>query len=88
MSTLDYEVSHQGKYTHICGVDPLWKPYLKDQNIKYNSLEAAWTVYNYYLDKNNGDAYKALLNYKGVQKSLKVKRIAKKIIKTVNKLKD
>jgi hypothetical protein len=88
VSTLDYSVSHQGKYTHVCGVDPLWKPYLKERGIKYNSLQAAWVVFNYYYEESNYDVYKALLGFKGAVKNKKVKQISKKIISTTNKLKD
>jgi hypothetical protein len=88
VSTLDYSVSHQGRYTHVCGVDPLWKPYLKERGIKYNSLQAAWAVFNYYYEQSDYDQYKALLGFKGAIKNKKVKQISKKIISTTNKLKD
>jgi hypothetical protein len=88
VSTLDYSVSHQGKYTHVCGVDPLWKPYLKERGIKYNSLQAAWAVFNYYYEESNYDTYKAILRFKGVVKNEKVKQISKRIISTTNKLKE
>ena len=88
VSTLDYSVSHQSKYTHICGVDPLWKPYLAERGIKYNSLQAAWAVFNYYYVESDYDIYKAILGFKGVQRNKEVKQIAKRIISTTNKLKE
>ena len=88
VATLEYSVSHQGKYTHICGVDPLWKPYLKERGIKYNSLQAAWVVFKHYYEESNYDTYKAILKFKGVQHNQKVKQISKKIISTTNKLKE
>ncbi len=72
----------------MCGVDPLWKPYLKERGIKYNSLQAAWAVFNYYYEESNYNVYKAILKFKGVQTNQKVKQISKKIISTTNKLKD
>ena len=88
MSTLNYSVSHQSKYIHVCGVDPLWKPYLAERGIKYNSLEAAWAVFNYYYVESDYNMYKAILGFKGVQRNKKVKQIAKRIISTTNKLKE
>lgn len=85
VSTLDYTVSHQGLYEHVCGVDPLWIPYLEDKGIEYNSIQAAWAVFSYYLEQENSE-YLALLKYKGVSKNKKVKNIAKKIIKITNTL--
>lgn len=88
VSTLDYSVSHQSKYTHVCGVDPLWKPYLAERGVKYNSLEAAWVVFNYYYEESNYNTYKAILGFKGAQHNKEVKQIAKRIISTTNKLKE
>ena len=88
VATLEYSVSHQGKYEHVCGVKPLWKPYLKERGIKYNSLQAAWVVFNYYYEESNYNVYKAILDFKGAQTNKEVKQIAKKIISTTNKLKD
>ena len=69
-------------------MDPLWKPYLAERGIKYNSLQAAWAVFNYYYEESNYNVYKAILDFKGAQTNKEVKQIAKKIISTTNKLKD
>lgn len=85
---MNYSGVHQGKYEHVCGVNPLWKPYLKERGIKYNSLQAAWVVFNYYYEESNYNTYKAILGFKGVEHNKKVKQIAKRIISTTNKLKE
>ena len=86
-SSLNYSANHQGRYTHVCGVDPIWKPYLSERNIPYNTLQAGWEVYMYYYYKNNQDRLKAILEFKGVEHNKKVKEISKKIIKATNKVK-
>jgi hypothetical protein len=85
-SSLDWKAKHQGKYIGVCGVDPhIWKPYLKDLGIHYNSLQGGMEVYKFYLEKNNSE-YKALLDYKGVKSNTEVKEIAKKIIYIKNQI--
>ena len=66
----------------------MWKPYLAERGIKYNSLQAAWAVFNYYYVKSDYNMYKASLGFKGGQSNKKVKQIAKRIISTTNKLKE
>ena len=68
----------------MCGVDPLWKPYLKERNIPYNTLQAGWEVYMYYYEKHSQDKLKAILDFKGVINNTKVKNISKKIIRLTN----
>ena len=86
-SSLDYGAIHQGRYTNVCGVDPLWKSYLRERNVPYNSLQAGWEIFLYYYEKNNHDKLKAILEFKGVSKNKKVKAISKKIIIKTNQLK-
>jgi hypothetical protein len=86
-SSLDYSAVHQGRYTNICGVDPLWKDYLKERNVPYNSLQAGWEIFLYYYEKNNHNKLKAILEFKGVEKNAKVKAISKKIITITNTIK-
>lgn len=86
-SSLNYGAIHQGRYTNVCGVDPLWKSYLLERNIPYNSLQAGWQIFLYYYEKNNHDKFKAILEFKGVSKNKKVKAISRKIITKTNQLK-
>lgn len=86
-SSLDYGAVHQGRYTNICGVSPLWKDYLEERNIPYNSLQAGWEIFLYYYEKNNYDKLKAILEFKGVEKNTKVKAISKKIITITDTIK-
>ena len=79
-SSLNYEANHQGLYVGVCGVNPsIWSDYLSNKGIDYNSLQGGLTVYKYYLEKTN-DKKKAILKYKKVVKSKKVKKIVDKII--------
>jgi hypothetical protein len=86
-SSLNYEANHQDNYIGICGVNPtIWSDYLNNKGIDYNSLQGGLTVYNYYLEKTN-DKKKAILKYKKVVKSKKVKKIVDKIIVIEKELK-
>lgn len=86
-SELDKNANHQGKYIGICGVNPyIWKPYLKDMDIHYNSIQGGFEVYKFYLEKTNSE-YKALLEYKGAKNNKKVKNIVKKILKLKKEIK-
>lgn len=86
-SELDKNAVHQGEYKGICGVNPkIWKSYLKEQNVHYNSIQGGFEVYKFYLDKTNSE-YKALLEYKGAKNNKKVKKTVNKIIYIKNKLK-
>ena len=64
-SSLNYNTSHQGLYEHVCGVKPLWNPFLEEQGIPLNSIRAGYSVYQYYLDQTNSNT-KALKNFKGI----------------------
>lgn len=87
-SWLDYTEVHQGKYIDVCGVDPEhWKEYLEDKNINLNTLVGGQAVYLYYLEQQ-GSKRKALLKYKGVENSVKVKRIVDKILKLESEYKE
>ena len=86
-SELDKNAVHQGKYRGICGVNPyIWKPYLKDMDVHYNSIQGGFEVYKFYLDKTNSE-YKALLEYKGAKNNEKVKEVVKKILKLKKQIK-
>ena len=65
-TSLDYNTSHQGLYSHVCGVKPLWSPFLKEQGIPHNSIRAGYSIYLYYLDQTNSPV-KALKNFKGIE---------------------
>lgn len=85
--TLAPNTNHQGKYEHICGVDPLWKGYLKSIGVKYNTITAGFEVYNFYLTQHKGDKRKALLDFKGVKSNKKVKQIVEELLKLNKKVK-
>lgn len=67
-SSLRYKVKHSIKtVVGICGIDKRYfKDMLNDENIAINSLAAGERVYNYFLDKSNGNKRKALASYKGI----------------------
>lgn len=67
-SSLRYKVKHSIKtVVGICGIDKRYfKDMLKNENIEINSLVAGEVVYNYFLDKSNGNKRVALANYKGI----------------------
>ena len=83
---MDYEANHQGLYNGICGVNPfIWNDYLLSQGIDYNSLLGGLMVYKHYLAKTKNKK-KAILNFKGVDKNEKVKKVVDKILIIENSL--
>lgn len=62
----DYYAKHSSDAEGICGVMPLWNPYLKELNIKPNSLEACIAIFNFYKEQT-GSTPKAIKEYKGVE---------------------
>ena len=58
----------------------MWKDYLDSIGVRYNSLKAGLEVYKFYLNANNGNKKEALLEFKGVEKNKKVKKIVDKIL--------
>ena len=69
-SGIDYDVSHPDLFTTgIGGIKSLfWKDILGETNP--NSLEAIDKVISYLIDKNNGNVYKAIKDYKGADKNM------------------
>ena len=68
-------------YIGVCGVNEyLWKDYLQEKGIDFNSLKGGLEVYRFYLNANNGDKKAAILDFKGAVKSKKVKKIVDKIL--------
>ena len=69
-SGIDYDVSHPDLFTTgIGGIKSLfWKDILGETNP--NSLEAIDKVISYLIDKNNGNVYRAIADYKGADKNL------------------
>ena len=61
---------------------------MEEKGIHYNSLKAGLEVYNFYLNANNGNKKKALLEFKGVEKSKKVRDIVDKILVIEKELND
>ena len=85
-SSLDYEANHQGLYNGICGVNPfIWNDYLLSQGIDYNSLLGGLMVYKHYLAETKNKK-KAILEFKGVDKNEKVKKVVDKILIIENSL--
>lgn len=62
----DYYAKHSSDAEGICGVMPLWNPYLQELNIKPNSLEACIAIFNFYKEQT-GSTPKAIKEYKGVE---------------------
>ena len=83
-SPFDYEANHQGLYLDVCGVNPLWHPYLEEQDIPINSIQAGYAVYQFYLEQT-GDRNKALKKFKGIQSKSnnwiikKVRRVTREV---------
>ena len=65
-SEWDYYAKHNSDARGICGIMPLWDPYLAELNINPNSIEACIAVYNFYLDQTDSKT-KALKKYKGIE---------------------
>ena len=87
-TSLREDVLHQGLYESYCGVNPLiWKDDLDKKGIDYNSLRGGLEVYKFYLKVNNGNKKKAILDFKGVEKSKKVRDIVDKILVIEKELK-
>lgn len=57
----------------------MWQSFLDEKGLWYNSILAGSQVYGFYFDKY-GSKRTALLKFKGVQSSKKVKKIVDKII--------
>ena len=88
-SSFNYEANHQDLYIGVCGVNKnLWNDYLEQRGIHYNSLKAGLEVYKFYLKVNNGNKKNAILEFKGVQKSKKVRDIVDKILVIEKELND
>ena len=85
-TSLEYDVSHQGLYEHVCGVKPLWNKYLAEQEVPLNSILAGYTVYLYYLDKTNSDT-KALKRFKKI-KSNNTIWIVHKVQRVISEVKE
>lgn len=62
----DYYAKHNSDAEGICGIMPIWHPYLQDLGIKPNSIEACIAIYNFYLDQT-GSKSKAIREYKGIE---------------------
>ena len=88
-TSLREDVLHQGLYESYCGVNPfIWKDDLDKKGIDYNSLRGGLEVYKFYLKVNNGNKKNAILKFKGVQKSKKVRDIVDKILAIEKELND
>lgn len=85
---MNYSANHQGLYVGVCGVNPKhWQEYLTEKGLDYNSIQGGKEVLNYYLEQY-GSRKKALLKYKGVETSAKVKKIVDKILRLELEYKD
>lgn len=85
---MNYSANHQGLYIGVCGVNPKhWQGYLTEKGLDYNSIQGGKEVLNYYIEQY-GSKREALLKYKGVINSTKVKGIVDKIIRLETEYKD
>ena len=89
-SDWNYNAKHKSSARGICGVIPLWDPYLKERGIKPNSVDACIAIYNFYLEQT-GSKSNAIKEYKGIEskrhlhlvkKTLEVKQIILKELKS------
>lgn len=65
-SNWDYKAKHNSSARGICGVMPLWDPYLAELKINPNSIEACIAIYNFYLDQTASKT-QAIKKYKGIE---------------------
>lgn len=70
----------------MCGVKPLWHPYLNEVGVPTNSILGGYTVYQFYLDKT-GSTAKALKEFKGIESKKKL-WVVRKIQRVTNEVKD
>lgn len=70
-SGIDYNAKHQDAFTlGVGGIKGIfWSDLLGDVNP--NSLQAIDIVISHLIDKNNGNIYKALADYKGADTNMK-----------------
>ena len=70
-SNCDYDIKHPDKTTcGIGGIKPLfWTEILGDTNP--NSLQAIDKIISHLIDKNNGNIYSAIADYKGADTNMK-----------------
>lgn len=87
-SSLNYNVKHKGnKAKGICGVVPLyWIDLLKEHKVKVNSLKSCEIILNYLLDKNNGNLFNAIIEYKGIKSKENIE-LAHKVINIYKEIK-
>ena len=88
-SSWDYNVKHNSLARGICGVMPLWDPYLKERGINPNSIDACIAIYKFYLEQTDSNS-KAIKEYKGikskrhlylVKRTLEIKKVILKELK-------
>ena len=85
---MNYNADHgdNGKTIGICGVIPkYWNQYLKSQNIKVNSLQACYAIFNK-LREEHKTTTGALKAYKGIE-SKKKEWIVKKVLTVTHEVK-
>lgn len=68
-SGLKHNVKHKRDIAKgICGIVPEYhNDLLNKLGVNLNSLKACEVVYLYYLEKNNGNKIKAIIDYKGIK---------------------
>ena len=88
-SSWNYNAKHNSSARGICGVMPLWDPYLKERGINPNSIDACIAIYNFYLEQTDSNS-KAIKEYKGikskrhlylVKRTLEIKKVILKELK-------
>lgn len=85
-SSLNKNVKHYYSYVKgYCGIDTrYWGEDLEENDIPINSLRAGEYVLNHYLEKHNGNKFKAISDYKGI---ITQKHLVKDVLKLEKKLK-
>ena len=85
-SNVNYNAKHQDVFTiGIGGIKSIfWSDLLG--NVNPNSLEAIDIIITYLIDKNNGNIYRAIADYKGADKNLSTTNKCWKLYKQLEKM--
>ena len=88
-NNFNYKKKHKDKKIKglVCGIHSLWEkeiPELNNKNI--NTLKAGEIVLNYLLEKNNGDLFEVVREFKGSERNYSPVHKTMKIYKELKKI--
>jgi len=72
-NTFNYQREHKNKKIigKVCGINKIWLEEIPELNINnINTLKSGEIVINYLINKNDGNLYNALKEFKGSEKNL------------------